>query len=143
MYIIQYVNVFFWLLFFFNSELISGRWDLVEFTAIESIRNSDGYLLADFETQALADQKFQLALDSVRYEFKKDTLYYTDIEDVNIVHRRAKWKIIGDTLFVKEIDRIYLRKYFIRKVSQDSLVFSSIFNGKPARSSYIFSRDEK
>ncbi|UZD24536.1 hypothetical protein PBT90_14185 [Algoriphagus halophytocola] len=137
-----YLYVFFVSIFNSDPDLILGKWKIVELEAIESIRNSDGYLLADFETQSLADQKFQLALDSTTYEFKRDTLYYTDIDGLSIVHRRAIWKLIGDTIFVKEIDRVYLRKYFLRNVNQDSLIFSSIFNGKVAKKRYLFARDE-
>ena len=140
-----YIHVFFLFLFNSDPDLILGKWKIVELEAIEAIRNSDGYLLADFDTQALADQQFQLALDSTTYEFRRDTLYYTDIdtEALNMIHRRAIWKLIGDTIFVKEIDRLYLRKYFLRNVDQDSLIFSSIFNGKVAKQRFIFARDKK
>ncbi|MFC5625165.1 hypothetical protein [Algoriphagus winogradskyi] len=126
-----------------KSEMIVGKWDIVNITAIDMIRNSDGYLLADFATQSLADQKFQLALDSTVYEFRKDTLYYTDIDGVNIIHRRALWKLIGDTIYVKEIDRNFFREYLVRDVTSDTLIFSSILNGKPAKARYIFSKNGK
>lgn len=134
---------FFVTLFYSDPDLILGKWKFVELEAIEAIRNSDGYLLADFDTQALADQQFQLALDSTTYEFKKDTLYYTDIDGLRIAHRRAIWKLIGDNIYVRGIDRNYNREYFLRKASQDSLIFSSIFNGKVAKKRYIFARDKK
>ena len=140
-----FIYIFFIILFNSDPDLIFGRWKLVELEAIEAIRNSDGYLLADFDTQALADQQFQLALDSTTYEFKRDTLFYTDIdtEALNMIHRRAIWKLIGDTIYVREIDRNYNREYFLRKASQDSLIFSSIINGMVTRSRYIFVREAK
>ena len=140
-----FIYIFFITLFNSDPDLIFGRWKLVELEAIEAIWNSDGYLLADFDMQALADQQFQLALDSTTYEFKRDTLFYTDIdtEALNMIHRRAIWKLIGDTIYVREIDRNYNREYFLRKASQDSLIFSSIINGMVTRSRYIFVREAK
>ncbi|MFN3760752.1 MAG: hypothetical protein ACK4SF_16190 [Algoriphagus aquaeductus] len=52
-----------------NSERIIGKWDLISSGTIESIKNSDGYLLSDLKTQTLANEMFQVALDSVFYEF--------------------------------------------------------------------------
>ncbi len=140
-----YMYFFFVTLFYSDPNLILGKWKIVELEAIEAIRNSDGYLLADFDTQTLADQQFQLALDSTTYEFRRDTLYYTDIdtEALNMIHRIAIWKLIGDTIYVREIDRNFNREYFLRKASQDSLIFSAIINGKVTRSRYIFVREAK
>ena len=61
-----YMYFFFVTLFYSDPNLILGKWKIVELEAIEAIRNSDGYLLADFDTQTLADQQFQLAADEDR-----------------------------------------------------------------------------
>ncbi|MFC5625161.1 hypothetical protein [Algoriphagus winogradskyi] len=70
-------------------------------------------------------------------------MYYADIDGLRIAHRRAIWKLIGDTIYVREIDRNYNREYFLRKASQDSLIFSAIIIGKVTRSRYIFVRKAK
>jgi hypothetical protein len=127
-----------------DKEGIYGKWDLVEYEAIDAIRNSDGYLLGDFNTQNLADIMFNLVLDSMYYDFRKDTLYYIDIDTNNTIRRRAFWSFNEDTLYVKEIDRIYFRKYFVKKLSKDSLVFNAIFDdGMVSKHSYKFVKVEK
>lgn len=108
---------------------IQGKWDLVENETIQSIRNSQGYQYSDFKTQSLADRLFTLSLDSVFYKFVGDTLYYKDLDtdQVKTIDRRAFWSLSGDTILVKEIDRIYFRRYYLRKVTNDSLWINPIF----------------
>jgi hypothetical protein len=120
---------------------IKGRWDLVENETIESIRNSQGFQLSDFETQSFADRLFTLALDSVFYEFRGDTLYYQDLdtEKIRTINRTAFWSLDSDTLYVKEIDRIYFRKYYVKKLTSDSLWIRTIFeDGVVSRHSLKF-----
>lgn len=130
----------------YEKESIFGKWDLVEYEVIDAIRNSDGYLLGDFNTQNLADLLFNLALDSMYYEFKKDTLYFIDIEPESqtTIRRAAYWTLNNDTLYVKEIERIYFRKYFIKKLTNDSLIFNGIFDdGVVSKHSYKFVKVEE
>lgn len=143
---IYFVNIFlvYLLLISNKSDLMIGKWDLVKNSAFESIQNSDRYLLADIETQFEVDRQFQLVLDSMKYEFKSDTLYYSSIDQDRMINRRAFWKLIGDTLFVKEIDRNYLRKYFVWEVNEDTLKFSPIFYDTKVypKPGYVFVREE-
>ena len=131
------------LLFVPEKEDLHGKWDLIEYEAIDAIRNSDGYLLGDFNTQNLADAMFNLVLDSMFYEFKMDTLNYIDIDMDKTIQRRAIWSLNKDTLNVKEIDRIYFRKYLIKKLTKDSLWFNVVFDdGNVSEHSYKFKKVE-
>lgn len=126
-----------------EKENLYGKWDLIEYEAIDAIRNSDGYLLGDFKTQNLADAMFNLVLDSMYYEFKLDTLNYIDIDMDKTIQRRAIWSLNKDTLNVKEIDRIYFRKYLVKKLTKDSLWFNVVFeDGNVSKHSYKFTKIE-
>lgn len=119
-----------------NSERIIGKWDLISSGTIESIKNSDGYLLSDLKTQTLAYEMFQVALDSVFYEFKKDTLIYQDVAvpegqmPVKTITRKAIWTLHGDTLMVKELERNYFRTYVVNTIGKDSLSLYPIIDNK-------------
>lgn len=119
-----------------NGEKLIGKWDLVSSGTIESLKNSDGYLLADFNTQSLADEMFQLALDSIYYDFRIDTLIYQDLVGPNgqmpakTITRKAIWALHGDTLMVKELERNFFREYVVKTIGQDSLSLYPIIDNK-------------
>lgn len=125
------ILVLFFLSMFVRNGIcqIKGKWDLVENETIESIRNSQGFQFSDFKTQTLADRLFTLSLDSVFYRFVGDTLYYQDLDPnlIRTINRRAFWSLSGDTILVKEIDRIYFRRYYLKKITNDSLWINPIF----------------
>jgi hypothetical protein len=123
-----------------ESELV-GHWKLVSYDAIDVIRLSDGYQYADDITKEEMEKMFDMTFDSTYYEFGKDTLKYSSVEiDDKVFHRRAIWKLIGDTLMIKEIDRIYFRKALVRSVDEKELVISPIIDDVVGKSKMVFSK---
>jgi hypothetical protein len=87
------------------------------------------------------EKMFDMTFDSTYYEFGKDTLKYSSVEiDDKVFHRRAIWKLIGDTLMIKEIDRIYFRKALVRSVDEKELVISPIIDDVVGKSKMVFSK---
>ncbi|WP_026967923.1 hypothetical protein [Algoriphagus terrigena] len=123
-----------------SDERLIGRWKLISYDAIDVIRLSDGYQLADEYSRNMLEDSFEMTFDSTYYEFGADTLKYSSVESDNVVHRRAIWKLIDDTLMIKEIDRIYFRKALLRRVSDEELVISPIINDVAGENEMIFKK---
>jgi hypothetical protein len=85
----------------FNEIELVGRWRLVSYYAIDVVRLSDGYQFADDITKEEMEKLFDMTFDSTYYEFGKDTLKYSSVELYDkVLHRKAIWKLIGDTLMI-------------------------------------------
>ena len=134
------ILVTFGLLIGISNEIeLVGRWRLVSYDAIDVVRLSDGYQFADDITKEEMEKLSDMTFDSTYYEFGKDTLKYSSVELYDkVLHRKAIWKLIGDTLMIKEIDRIYFRKALVRSVDEKELVISPIIGDVVGESKMIF-----
>ncbi|MBB6325165.1 hypothetical protein FHS59_000780 [Algoriphagus iocasae] len=88
----------------------------------------------------------ELYLTNAYYEFKEDTVYWTDVNPrkKEVVLKKGKWLIIGDILRIFDYDKIYTYNYLIKlNGSEDELQTRMIFpNGDIARSKETFEKDD-
>lgn len=123
-----------------TSDSIIGNWKIVSYDAIDKIKTSPAYLYGAAEVRQLIDEQFETILKSGAYNFKKDTVYYSDLQEQALVTRSALWSLNEDILYFKEIDRPYERQAYVHHISQDSLVISPIINGTVGSSKIIFKK---
>ena len=119
--------------------MLINKWKLIKMDAMDKIRSSPMYLIADDETAKKFDEQAKLILDSVYYDFRKDNfLIYVDLENNKPIRRRAKWSLDKDVLSINEIDRIYSRRAKIIKLTDKELIISPIVDGEIMDSKMIF-----
>ena len=87
----------------------------------------------------------ELYLNSAYYEFKEDTVFWTDVNPrkKEVVHKKGKWLLIGDTLRIYDYDKIYTYNFLIKmNKAHDEIELRMIFpNNDIARSEKIFLKD--
>lgn len=100
------------LLFLDFPDLI-GKWDLVSSTTFENILVSPAFLEGSEKQQKEVSSKFSLALERSFYQCYKDSVVWTDVSTATgeIVRKRGKWFVSGDTLRVYDLDKIKTYEY--------------------------------
>jgi len=104
-----------------NPEFLLGRWQMVLFEAISKIESSPIYQESDKANREMADNMFKLALDSTYFEFKKDTVLFSDIKDSKIVHRKGRWFLEGDTIVINDLERIHTTKILVSNINEEEM----------------------
>ena len=109
-------------LLFLDSPDLIGKWNLVSSTTFENILVSPAFLDGSEEQQKEVSSKFSLALERSYYQFYKDSVVWTDVSIATgeIVRKRGKWFVSGDTLRVYDLDKIKTYEY-IYSVSEEVL----------------------
>ena len=109
-------------LLFLDSPDLIGKWNLVSSTTFENILVSPAFLDGSEEQQKKVSSKFSLALERSYYQFYKDSVVWTDVSTSTgeIVRKRGKWFVSGDTLRVYDLDKIKTYEY-IYSVSEEVL----------------------
>jgi len=124
-----------------NHQEIIGDWQMVSFEAFTNILLSPRHYEASEADRNRLEETFQLVLDNTYYNFKDDTVYFSDYKEYKIIEKTGIWNIESDTLYINDISKIMTYKYFIKKVNSDSLVMSFIYrNGKVGRNDMVFVR---
>lgn len=126
-----------------DPTLLFGKWDLKFAEAHFNMINSPAFQATPKEQQDEIIQVNELYLKNAYLEFKKDTVYWVDVNprDKKIVHKKGKWIIIGDTLRIFDYDKIYTYNYLIEVSREEELYTRLIFpNGDLARSRDVYSK---
>lgn len=126
-----------------DPTLLFGKWDLKFAEAHFNMINSPAFHATPKEQQDEIIQVNELYLRNAYLEFKKDTVYWVDVNprDKKIVHKKGKWIIIGDTLRIFDYDKIYTYNYLIELSREEELYTRLIFpNGDLARSRDVYSK---
>ncbi|WP_144603423.1 hypothetical protein [Algoriphagus algorifonticola] len=126
-----------------DPTLLFGKWDLKFAEAHFNMINSPAFHATPKEQQDEIIQVNELYLKNAYLEFKKDTVYWVDVNprDKKIVHKKGKWIIIGDTLKIFDYDKIYTYNYLIELSREEELYTRLIFpNGDLARSRDVYSK---
>lgn len=123
-----------------SDQDLQGVWKLQSFDAIDKIKASAVYQNANPMARMMMDERFDLALNHVTYEFSADTLKYTDIDFNQLVHRRAIWYKKDQIIHFEEIDRTFKRSAFVKKLTADTLILNLIVEDGIADSDLVFTK---
>jgi len=88
----------------------------------------------------------RLFLDNHYLEFRKDTVFWKDVEsgDKGVVEKIGKWHLIGDTLIIMDYEKIVTSKYLITKDGEDRFIQRDISpRGQISKSPVIYSRNKE
>lgn len=140
MNLIYSLQALFLIVYMQNPSLV-GTWKLKSDESIDKIKMSPAYLLGDANAREMIDHQFDEILSKGEYIFSNDnTLRYTDIENNQLVYRRAIWILEDKILKIKEIDRLYEREAYVHTLKADTLIFSPIIDGVASKSKIVFSK---
>lgn len=133
----------FFFFFLINPEMLQGKWKLKNFDAFLSIMNSKAFKAETTERQQIMAESIQFALNNTFYEFKNDSIYFTDAGAGIIKHKNGKWILKKDTLLVFESGKFKTHKFFIDQVTSNELRLKFVHSKEElSRSSLIFERVE-
>ena len=115
--------IVFFLLFFSlkHEEDLHGHWKMTRNQTFENILTSKNFQMNDQEQQIKLAETFSKIIDGYYYDFKKDTVIFTDFKDSEIIQLKGKWWVDKDTLYIGRFDKISVQKYLISKLEKDVL----------------------
>lgn len=92
-----------------------GKWTLTFAEAYFNIVNSAAFHASSKYQQDEILEVNELYMKNAYYEFKKDTVYWTDVNarKKEVVSKKGKWMIIGDTLRIFDYDKIYTYNFLV------------------------------
>jgi len=129
--------------FIINPELFLGRWQMVFFEAISKIESSPIYQESDKASREMADSMFKLALDSTYFEFEKDTVFFSDIKNSKIVHRKGLWFLEGDTIIINDLDRIQTTKILVSNINEKEMdLYMVNSSGRIAKNKVVLRKEK-
>lgn len=105
----------------FNQPSIEGKWKMNRSEAFEKILTSNNFQMQDEQQQKALAETFNKILKGYYYDFRKDTVYFTDFKNYEIVELKGIWWIDADTLVIGQLNKISLQKYFIAKLNDKEL----------------------
>lgn len=128
--------------FFFSSpDLLQGKWKLKQYDAFLSVFNSNAFKAETPERQQIMAESMQFALDNTFYEFKNDSIYFTDAGAGIIKHKNGKWILKKDTLLIFESGKFKTHKFYIDKISENELRLKLVLeDGYIGRTPLIFEK---
>lgn len=115
---------FIFLLLFVNvnhEEDLYGHWKMTRNQTFENILTSQSFQMNDEEQQIKLAETFSKIIDGYFYDFKNDTVIFTDFKDSKIIQLKGKWWVDRDTLYIGRFDKISVQKYLISKLEKDVL----------------------
>jgi len=138
------INLFLlWIIFPFGipqMEII-GKWQMVSFEAFTNILLSPRHYEADEADRFRLEQTFQMVLDSTYYDFREDTVFFSDYKNYRMIEKVGLWNIKSDTLYINDLSKIQTYKYLIKQVDADSLVLNLFHsNGKISKNDLVFTK---
>lgn len=112
----------------FNSKL-EGNWKLSEFTGFELAMKTHGFTNLTEEQKLKAFNSMQFTLDNTFYNFKGDSLIFTNAGgDFNVTEKKGKFLIKSDTLIVFQSNKVKLLKFFITSLEQEEFKMKVVRN---------------
>lgn len=116
--------IFILLLMIFQSSdnPIEGNWKLSEYSGFLTILSSSNFNNLSEEQKTRASESFQFALDNTFYNFKNDSVFFTDAGgDFIVKEKKGKFLINSDTLVIFEAGKFKVHKFFITSYKEDEL----------------------
>jgi hypothetical protein len=77
--------------------------------------------MQDEQQQKALAETFNKILNGFYYDFRKDTVYFTDFKNYEIVELKGIWWTVADTLIIGRINKISVQKYLISKINEKEL----------------------
>lgn len=125
--------------------MLIGFWNLKLSEANLNLISSPAFHATPKEQQDEILEVNELYLKNAYYEFKEDTVYWTDVnpQEKKVVLKKGKWILVGDTLRIFDYDKIYTYNFLINiKKSAGEFDLRMIFPNKDiARSKSVFVRN--
>lgn len=105
-----------------DKNRIYGKWKLDEDEAFFNIMTSEAFKMGTEEQQNEMAKVFQFVLDSTFYDFKQDSVFFTDAGPGGIVkHKNGRWLLKEDTLIILESGKIKSHKFIIDHISENEM----------------------
>ena len=105
----------------FNKPSLEGKWKMERNEAFEHILTSSNFQMQDEQQQKALAETFNKILNGYYYDFRKDTVYFTDFKNYEIVELKGIYWIEADTLIIGQLNKMSLQKYFISKLNDKEL----------------------
>ena len=136
-----YPLLIFFNLLFNDYTLLEGKWKLESYGAFYSIINSKRFQSEPKDRQEVMSQSMQFALDNTFYEFKKDSVFFTDAGANIIKHKTGRWLVLNDTLTILESGKIKAHRFFIVELEEETLKMKIVDkNGGVGKSELVFTK---
>lgn len=140
------MRLLFLMILLIDPSALLGKWTLTFAEANFNLVNSAAFKATPKAQQDEILEVNELYFNNAYYEFKKDTIFWADVNarEKEVVLKKGKWMIIGDTLRIFDYDKIYTYNYLIKLNGRgDELQTRMIFpNGDVARSKETFEKDD-
>ncbi|MFT7364756.1 MAG: hypothetical protein ACI9UV_002969 [Algoriphagus sp.] len=129
---------------FFDPIPLQGRWQLTRFDAFSETIVSKFFLGETEERQKLMLETFDFVLANTFYEFKGDSVFFTNAGGGGIIqYKSGKWISKGDTLFIFESGKFKTHKFWIENQTAEELELKNFIptvSGIQKGSSMIFTK---
>ena len=138
-------NVFLFWFFFIDPSFFLGKWKLENHGPINSVLQSEVLAELELDEQNGIQNAAKLYLDNHYLEFRKDTVFWKDVEsgDKGVVEKIGKWHLIGDTLIIMDYEKIVTSKYLITQDGEDGFIQRDISPRGISKSPVIYSRNKE
>ncbi|GMQ24624.1 hypothetical protein Aoki45_13060 [Algoriphagus sp. oki45] len=105
-----------------DKNLIYGKWKLEGDEVFLNIMTLEAFKMGTEEQQNEMAKVFQFVLDSTFYDFKKDSVFFTDAGPGGIVkHKNGRWLLKEDTIVILESGKIKSHKFIIDHISENEM----------------------
>jgi hypothetical protein len=128
--------------FFIAEPKLEGKWKMHRSEAFESILTSSNFQMQDEQQQKALAETFNKVVNGFYYDFRKDTVYFTDLKNYEIVELKGIWWTDADTLIIGQVNKISVQKYLISKINEKELHLKIIDprSGSPSDTRLMFKR---
>ena len=122
---------------------LEGKWKMYRSESFENILTSKNFQLQDEEQQHAVAEAFSKVINGYFYDFKKDTVIFTNYSNFEIHELKGIWWTVGDTLIIGRLDKISTQKYFISKLDNKELHLQLIVprETEPSKSRWMFKKE--
>lgn len=131
--------------FFIDPTFFLGKWKLEKHGPINSFLQSEVLVDLELDEQFGLRNAARLYLDNHYLEFRKDTVFWKDVEsgEKGVVEKSGKWYLIGDTLIIMDYEKTVTSKYLITKDGEDGFSQRDIYPRGISKSPVIYSRTKE
>ena len=110
------------ILSFLNGDpKLEGKWKMVRDESFENILTSTNFQMQDEQQQKALAETFNKILNGFYYDFRKDTVYFTDFKNYEIIELKGIWWTDADTVIIGQVIKISVQKYLISKINNKEL----------------------
>lgn len=109
-----------------DPALFQGKWKLSHSDAFLSLLQSERFEMESDENQKKMTETIQFVLDHTIYEFKGDSVYFTDAGPGLTREKSGKWILKGDTLMILESGKVKLHRFLMVKLDENEFAWKFI-----------------